>query len=221
MARLKVVHRPFLPTSSPFRLPELQRLIEVMRHCMRRVVGIPMSLPGALHTVASQHISTLHNTSGTHILRYVPSQVKHHLFATRFLALRATRFFAHTHVHFGPHRVARTMCRCARVAFCRATHEVSVLHMMRRCNLDKSVAPRSSFHHDDTRGHDRIRHRAAALTTRTPSTSESATGHGRGRVRNARRSCSDLHARERRRPWSYPIFSLPKDLSSPPRPSPT
>jgi hypothetical protein len=47
---------------------------------MWRVFGISVPLPVALHTVASQHISTLHNTSGTHILRYVPAQVKHHLF---------------------------------------------------------------------------------------------------------------------------------------------
>ena len=47
---------------------------------MRRVVGISICLPGALHTVASQHISTLHNTSGRHILRYVPAQVKHQVF---------------------------------------------------------------------------------------------------------------------------------------------
>jgi hypothetical protein len=47
---------------------------------MWRDFGISLPLPVALHTVASQHISTLHNTSGTHILRYVPAQVKHHPF---------------------------------------------------------------------------------------------------------------------------------------------
>jgi hypothetical protein len=147
MARLKVVHRPFLPTSGPFRLPELQRLIEVMRHCMRRVVGIPMSLPGALHTVASQHISTLHNTSGTHILRYVPSQVKHHLFATCFFAVRATPFFCRPRLEFGSRRVMRTMCRGARVAFCRGVSEECVFRATRRSNHDESVACRPDFHH--------------------------------------------------------------------------
>jgi hypothetical protein len=102
MARRKMVQRPFLPTSSPFRLPELQRMIEVMRHCMRRVVGISISLPGALHTVASQHISTLHNTSGRHILRYVPAQVKHHLFAACFLSRRSTQFRCCTRLNFDP-----------------------------------------------------------------------------------------------------------------------
>jgi hypothetical protein len=99
MTRLKVDQRPFLHTSSPFRLPELQRLIEVMGHCMRRVFGISKPLPVALHTVASQHILTLHNTSGTHILGYVPAQVKHHLIAASFFELRAPQFANRIRVH--------------------------------------------------------------------------------------------------------------------------
>jgi hypothetical protein len=54
---------------------------------MWRVSGIPTSLPGALHTVALQHISTLHNASGRHILCCIPAQVKHPLFSTKFFAL--------------------------------------------------------------------------------------------------------------------------------------
>ena len=84
--RMKLVHRPFRHTSSPFRLPEVQRLIEVMRHCMWRVSGIPTPLSGALHTVASQHMTTLHNASGRHILCCQPAQVKYPLFAAHFCA---------------------------------------------------------------------------------------------------------------------------------------
>ena len=116
MTRLKVGQRPFLHTSSPFRLPESQRLIEVMRHCMRRVVGIPMSLPGALHTDASQHISTLHNASGTHILRYAHAQVKHPLFATCFVALHTTQFPGRRRVRFDRREVATTIGARAFVA---------------------------------------------------------------------------------------------------------
>jgi hypothetical protein len=66
---------------------------------MWRVFGIATPLPVALHTVASQHISTLHNTPGTHILRYVPAQVKHHLCADRFFALHARHIAASTRGH--------------------------------------------------------------------------------------------------------------------------
>jgi hypothetical protein len=66
---------------------------------MWRVFGIATPLPVALHTVASQHISTLHNTPGTHILRYVPAQVKHHLRAGRFLAQRALHIAAQARRH--------------------------------------------------------------------------------------------------------------------------
>jgi hypothetical protein len=53
---------------------------------MWHVFGIPTPLSGALHTVASQHITTLHNTSGTHIVGGEPAQVKYPLFATHFCA---------------------------------------------------------------------------------------------------------------------------------------
>ena len=92
---------------------------------MRRVVGIPMSLPGALHTVASQHISTLHNASGTHILRYAPAQVKHHLFATSFLALYATRFVGRRRVHFDRPNDARMRCRRAFLMFWRVANNAT------------------------------------------------------------------------------------------------
>jgi hypothetical protein len=52
----------------PFRQPEMQRLIEAVRFRMSRSIGNPTSSPRALHVVSSQHISTLHNTSGTYIL---------------------------------------------------------------------------------------------------------------------------------------------------------
>ena len=53
---------------------------------MWRVFGIPTPLSGALHTVWSQHITTLHNTSGRHILCCQPAQVKYPLFAAHFCA---------------------------------------------------------------------------------------------------------------------------------------
>ena len=53
---------------------------------MWRVFGIPTPLSGALHTVASQHMTTLHNASGMHILCCEPAQVKYPLFATHFCA---------------------------------------------------------------------------------------------------------------------------------------
>jgi len=91
---------------------------------MRRVVGIPMSLPGALHTVASQHMSTLHNASGTHILRYAPAQVKHHLFATSLLVLHATRFSGRRRAHFDRRDVSRVTCHAQFLAICRVAAEV-------------------------------------------------------------------------------------------------
>jgi hypothetical protein len=76
-----------LHAGSPFRFPELQRVIEVMGHCRSRALGHLTTLPGALHTVASQHISTLHNTSGMHILGVEHAQVKHSLSMSLFSAL--------------------------------------------------------------------------------------------------------------------------------------
>lgn len=60
---------------------------------MWRVFGIPIPLSGALHTVASQHMTTLHNASGTHILCCEPAQVKYPLFAAHFCAWRNGLFF--------------------------------------------------------------------------------------------------------------------------------
>jgi hypothetical protein len=60
---------------------------------MWRVFGIPTPLSGALHTVASQHMTTLHNASGTHILCCEPAQVKYPLFATHFCARRSELIF--------------------------------------------------------------------------------------------------------------------------------
>jgi hypothetical protein len=65
----------------------------VMRHCMWRVFGIPTPLSGALHTVASQHMTTLHNASGMHILCCEPAQVKYPLFATHFCATNHAPIF--------------------------------------------------------------------------------------------------------------------------------
>jgi hypothetical protein len=92
---------------------------------MRRVVGIPMSLPGALHTVASQHISTLHNASGTHILRYAPAQVKHHLFATSFFGPRATRFVGRDVSNPTDAHDARMRCRRVFLAFWRVAYSAT------------------------------------------------------------------------------------------------
>jgi hypothetical protein len=44
---------------------------------MSRSIGNPTSSPRALHVDSSQHISTLHNTSGTYILGCSDAQVKH------------------------------------------------------------------------------------------------------------------------------------------------
>lgn len=80
---------------------------------MRRVFGISLPLPVALHTVASQHISTLHNTSGTHILRYVPAQVKHHLVAASFFELRAPQFASRLRVHDARDPLLMSLRHCA------------------------------------------------------------------------------------------------------------
>jgi len=92
---------------------------------MRRVVGIPMSLPGALHTVASQHISTLHNASGRHILRYAPAQVKHHLVATSYFALYATRFEGRYASIPTDANDARMRCRRVFLVFWRVAHSAT------------------------------------------------------------------------------------------------
>jgi len=60
---------------------------------MWRVSGIPTPLSGALHTVASQHMTTLHNASGRHILCCEPAQVKYPLFATQLRAPKFALFF--------------------------------------------------------------------------------------------------------------------------------
>ncbi len=51
---------------------------------MSRTIGNPTSSPLALHVVSLQHISTLHNASGTYILGCERAQVKHPLIARPF-----------------------------------------------------------------------------------------------------------------------------------------
>jgi hypothetical protein len=58
-----------LTSHHPIRLPrrpELQWLIDVMKRRISREIGNPTSSPRALHGVSSQHISTLHNNTGTY-----------------------------------------------------------------------------------------------------------------------------------------------------------
>jgi hypothetical protein len=59
--------------------PELLRLIDVTGRLMPRTFDDPTSSPCALHIFVSQHISTLPNTSGMHILGGEHAQVKHPL----------------------------------------------------------------------------------------------------------------------------------------------
>jgi hypothetical protein len=59
--------------------PELRRLIVVMGLLMPRTFDDPTSSPCALQIILSQHISTLPNTSGMHILGGEHAQVKHSL----------------------------------------------------------------------------------------------------------------------------------------------
>ena len=142
---------------------------------MRRVVRHSESLPGALHTVASQHISTLHNTSGTHILRYVPAQVKHPTFRDMFSCIvRNADFCRRARLRFALHRVARTMCHCTHVAFCRVVRtERRFFVVTRRSHHDDMDRVATRFARTRRARHDRVRIRRSAATTRTASTSES------------------------------------------------
>jgi hypothetical protein len=116
---------------------------------MWRVFGISMSLPFALHTVASQHISTLHNTSGTHILRYVPAQVKHHLRATRFFTLHTTHIAVRMRVR--DDRYSRAIWSLQDVAFVRSRTQRAhcCVHAPRQCNrcMPGAVSQLQPTHH--------------------------------------------------------------------------
>jgi hypothetical protein len=119
---------------------------------MWRVFGISMSLPGALHTVASQHISTLHNTSGRHILRYRPAQVKHHLGAACFFDRRAPHIAARLHGRDDRDSRDISLHRDAAIVQRRARRARRFIHMRRRCNPHMwfSAAPLERTRHART-----------------------------------------------------------------------
>src|ERR1700729_3306638 len=107
-----------------------------MRHCNWRVFGIPTPLCGVLHTVASQHITTLHYALGRHILRCEPAQVKHHFFATEFLALNWSKLWPARNAANGrecdattTNSLARQLSRARDIARFSATSDDSVMHV--------------------------------------------------------------------------------------------
>jgi hypothetical protein len=92
-------------------------------------LGNPTHLPGALHTVATQHISTLHSASGRYILCYIPAQVKHPPRATTLRGANCALFLG-------------SRARCASLQFDHArARRVTCSRTNERCAIE--FAPRA------------------------------------------------------------------------------
>ena len=142
---------------------------------MWRVFGIPTPLPGALHTVASQHMTTLHNASGTHILCCQPAQVKYPSSRRTSCCRNCALFFRSR---------ARSRVIAIRTAFVDASREFrrsirtmcDGILLRPHATIESMCTPsRQTNQRVELRpGDDGIR-RAVAETTGTTSTSEAAT----------------------------------------------